>query len=541
MAMNILNRLREFLKWRNLQNDTKLPIVRSLIEEAKSSLPQVEKNLQLYNGFQPVGNVVNTDFNKNIPFPAYQFLSDSAKKIIDSKPHAWEYILFGKVLIDEVNRFDPPSAIELLKRESTASKFEYHINSHMELVKFPSWLIDKSKEYIQICKKVCLLEPDNHDEIFGKQGQSGNSEKIVELCSRMSIAFLAVIQFISSMKHCQVTCAETIRESYGLEIDLFTESVKAYFISEEVTFRKFCDTLGQNILEDIHSGSSSLRMTYVLGTPELNSAPLFEKLTVTSESSKFEQNDAKTSKDLRTKSTYRSNSSIQTEILDNSLERAIQFMSPPVQGTEIAFLDLETTGLNPYSDRIIEIGLVIITVGKSERLSWSDTIKIDFPISDFISEYTGISNAQLESSLPAREVLTKYFERIGNRVVAAYNSQFDIGFLHQEAKRLGIEFTNQSFCVMKQAKTALKFLEGGYKLGNVASSLGLRSEKKLHRALADVELTILVCEAIWSKNKSLSNGLELDIANTLIHPDSGKKISTPKLDFTNEEGVPNFV
>ena len=59
-------------------------------------------------------------------------------------------------------------------------------------------------------------------------------------------------------------------------------------------------------------------------------------------------------------------------------------------------IDLETTGLNPESDRIIEIGAVKFQ-GTRILDTFSTLVNPDRDISTFIQELTGISNDQLLS------------------------------------------------------------------------------------------------------------------------------------------------
>ena len=67
----------------------------------------------------------------------------------------------------------------------------------------------------------------------------------------------------------------------------------------------------------------------------------------------------------------------------------------------VAF-DLETTGLSPESDQMIEIGAVKI---QDEKIigKYNCIIRPEVPVSDFIIELTGITRQMLQNGIPLRK------------------------------------------------------------------------------------------------------------------------------------------
>lgn len=106
---------------------------------------------------------------------------------------------------------------------------------------------------------------------------------------------------------------------------------------------------------------------------------------------------------------------------------------------QFAVVDLETTGVDPDNDRIIQMAAVVID-GTGEVVEVFDTIvKPEQP-----GEYThgaehihGISAEQVMTGMPLGEALTRLDNAIADRILVAHNAPFDMGFLRAESNRVG--------------------------------------------------------------------------------------------------------
>lgn len=94
----------------------------------------------------------------------------------------------------------------------------------------------------------------------------------------------------------------------------------------------------------------------------------------------------------------------------------------------IAF-DIETTGLDPMYDEIIEIGAIKIEDGK-EIETFSTLIKPEYEIDEFITELTGITNEMVMDAPKINEVLPKFMDFIKDSIILGYNVNFDINFIY---------------------------------------------------------------------------------------------------------------
>ncbi len=114
-----------------------------------------------------------------------------------------------------------------------------------------------------------------------------------------------------------------------------------------------------------------------------------------------------------------------------------------MRDVSFAVVDFETTGLNPETDRIVQLAAVIVN-GEGDILDSFDTIvKPESP-----AEYQhgaehihGISAEQVSSGMPLRKALERLWNINAGHVFTAHNAPFDLGFLHAESKRVGIEGT----------------------------------------------------------------------------------------------------
>ena len=97
------------------------------------------------------------------------------------------------------------------------------------------------------------------------------------------------------------------------------------------------------------------------------------------------------------------------------------------------FIDLETTGLSPDKDNIIEFGLAR-REGADSRLEWSRLVNPGKPLDSFISRFTGIDDAMLAEAPLLEASRDEAVAMISDVVLVAHNAVFDAGFLQKDLK-----------------------------------------------------------------------------------------------------------
>ncbi len=107
----------------------------------------------------------------------------------------------------------------------------------------------------------------------------------------------------------------------------------------------------------------------------------------------------------------------------------------------IAFIDLETTGVNISNDRIVEIAIVKINPDGT-KLVKRKLINPLMPIPTGATEVHGISDEMVKDAPSFKQVANEVKQFIENCDMGGYNSnRFDVPMLIEEFLRAGIEFS----------------------------------------------------------------------------------------------------
>ena len=170
-----------------------------------------------------------------------------------------------------------------------------------------------------------------------------------------------------------------------------------------------------------------------------------------------------------------------------SVERAARHdqrpTSAPMAIPDFIAIDVETTGLEFSSDRIIEVGAVKFTGGKPGE-EFSSFVKPPIPIPPEISELTGITEADVASAPPFAEVGPKLSAFLGNLPLCGHQVEFDITFINKELDKAGLQSVGKQ--TIDTALLSRILLEAGsrFSLKSVSESLSV-TLKNAHRALND--------------------------------------------------------
>lgn len=109
----------------------------------------------------------------------------------------------------------------------------------------------------------------------------------------------------------------------------------------------------------------------------------------------------------------------------------------------LAFIDLETTGVNLGSDRIVEIAIVKI-MPDGKKIVKRKLINPEMPIPQSSIDIHGITDEMVKDAPPFRQVANELKQFLDNCDLAGYNSnRFDIPLLVEEFLRIGMEFDSK--------------------------------------------------------------------------------------------------
>lgn len=148
----------------------------------------------------------------------------------------------------------------------------------------------------------------------------------------------------------------------------------------------------------------------------------------------------------------------------------------------IVAIDLETTGLDPKKDAIIEIGAVKFNHQRIEQ-EWSTLVDPGRPIPPFITQLTGITDQMVASEPSIKEVIGDLESFIGSSTVLGHNIRFDLSFLRKNK----ILESNPAIDTYELAAVLLP-TAARYSLSSLAQALGVLLPAT-HRALDDAHAT----------------------------------------------------
>lgn len=161
--------------------------------------------------------------------------------------------------------------------------------------------------------------------------------------------------------------------------------------------------------------------------------------------------------------------------------------------SEYVAFDLETTGLSPRLDRIIEIGAVYVQGGKIVR-SFSQLVNPDRHIPEAASNVNHITDQMVKHCPKIGSALRDFAEFVGGAsVIAAHNATFDADFLMAAAQYEGVPFSAAFFDTLELARKVWPDLSN-HKLGTVCANIGY-SPKDAHRAEADAQAVHEIIQA----------------------------------------------
>ena len=158
-------------------------------------------------------------------------------------------------------------------------------------------------------------------------------------------------------------------------------------------------------------------------------------------------------------------------------------------------LDLETTGLSPNKNEIIEIAAIKVKNNKVLEV-YNKLIKPDNDISEFITSITDISREMIVNAPKINEVIKEFNDFIKDEIIIGYNICFDLNFISDKSvKYLGRDINNKYIDVMKLVKKIFPQIKH-YKQTDIASLFNIDTDSA-HRALKDCEM----CKCIYEKIK----------------------------------------
>ncbi|MFT3747923.1 MAG: 3'-5' exonuclease [Agriterribacter sp.] len=179
----------------------------------------------------------------------------------------------------------------------------------------------------------------------------------------------------------------------------------------------------------------------------------------------------------------------------------------PLQLTRpVAFIDLETTGVNLATDRIVEIAIVKQSADNT-RVVKRKLINPQMPIPKGASDVHGITDDMVKDAPAFKQVANEIRQFLDNCDLAGYNSnRFDIPLLVEEFLRAGLDFdvTDRHLLDVQKVYHMMepRTLSAAYKF------YCDKSLENAHSAEADAQATCEILESQLEKYPQLGSSIE---------------------------------
>lgn len=160
-------------------------------------------------------------------------------------------------------------------------------------------------------------------------------------------------------------------------------------------------------------------------------------------------------------------------------------------------IDLETTGLEPRYDDIIEVACIKYRggeeVGRFQSLvqpplqnDEEDDEGEPYYVDEFIESLTGITNEMLADAPKFDAIEQQVADFLNGELLVGHNVNFDINFLYDNLEPYGVEIGNDFVDTMRLSRRALPDLPH-HRLNDLAEYFSIDGEH--HRAMGDCEMT----------------------------------------------------
>lgn len=179
-------------------------------------------------------------------------------------------------------------------------------------------------------------------------------------------------------------------------------------------------------------------------------------------------------------------------------------------------VDIETTGLDPKVNKIIEISALKI---KNREIidKFSYLINPKCEIDDFITSLTGISNDDVKDASTIEEVLPEFLNFVGNQILVGHNISFDINFIHDNCINNNLNVIINDFVDTFWISQKVLNNMSSYSLKSVCKRFEIVNDNA-HRALSDCKATY----SCYEKLKDYIKENNIDIYKSKIHKSEGK-------------------
>ena len=168
------------------------------------------------------------------------------------------------------------------------------------------------------------------------------------------------------------------------------------------------------------------------------------------------------------------------------MERALKGESLLCGVKDFVSVDIETTGLYPGFDKIIEVAAIRYRNGEPYD-SFTSLVNPSMPMPSYICTLTGITDDMLSEAPTLKIVLPQFLAFLADDIVIGHNVHFDINFLYDSCLLLGFAPIINDFIDTLRLSRRLYVDWKDHRLDTMIKNMGLKT-RGLHRALNDAQI-----------------------------------------------------
>lgn len=215
----------------------------------------------------------------------------------------------------------------------------------------------------------------------------------------------------------------------------------------------------------------------------------------------------------------------------------------------LAVFDLETTGFDPKTCQIIEVGIVHFYRGEVVKVyNW--LVDPECQIPEEVVNLTHISQEDVTGQPKFREIAHDILEAFSGHGIVAYNISFDRPFLTHKLREIGLDWPEDNPNIDPLVFATHLYPKQKNKLGMVAERLGISLEGA-HRACNDAEATgrvlyafrdrlppdlesLLIIQSQWERENQARMSWRRDNNNSIIANQTTARGLTVAFAYGNE-------
>jgi len=187
-----------------------------------------------------------------------------------------------------------------------------------------------------------------------------------------------------------------------------------------------------------------------------------------------------------------------------------------LENTNFVTIDVETTGLNPESNRILELAIVTATPNRVVE-NWVMRFNPECAVEK--TEIHGITDDDVRNSPLFIDLSEEIISKISGKTIIAHNAKFDLAFIRSEFVRSGWKVPwLSSICTLEASRYYQPNL-GRRRLGDCCDDVGIEINQA-HSALGDATATsALFSYYLSSEKRPAPRAVDLD---AISNPNSEK-------------------